>query len=180
MSKIGLKPVIITDGVEFLKNGNEVIVKGPKGQLKFVFSSDIKIVVEDKKVILSRISNDKKVRALHGLFRMLIFNAITGVVKPWEKSLEIQGTGFRAEMKGAAIQFKLGFSHTVLFDIPSDVQIVLKGNKITVSGIDKQRVGEVAAKIKAIRKPDKYKGKGIRYFGEIIKLKPGKKAKAGA
>ena len=159
---------------------NELTFQGPKGELKLNLAKEIKLEIKDNWAVFTNKMPNKKTRALHGLTRMLFANALHGVKNLWTRTLEIHGVGFRVKQEGQNLVFQIGFSHPVTFVVPSNVTATIKGNKITISGVDKQQVGEVAAAIKRIRKPDKYKGKGIRYEGEIIKLKPGKKAKTAA
>lgn len=180
MSKIGSNPVIIPEEVTITLDENKALFKGPKGEISMTIPKPIKVEIKDNAAIFTNQRTDKPSKALHGLIRMLFANYANGVKELWQKGLEIHGVGYRAKIEGNNIVFQVGYSHPVNFEIPSDVTIALKGNKITVEGIDKQRVGEVAAMIKRIRKPDKYKGKGIRYAGEVLKLKPGKKAKTAA
>lgn len=180
MSKIGNQPITISAGVTITVNPEGVSITGPKGMATVPYSKGLSIKNEAGVLTVSRSSNEKALRGVHGLVRVLISNAIKGVTEGWEKVLEIQGTGFRVALEGQKLALNLGFSHTAYFDIPTDVNIEVKGLKIHVGGVNKQRVGEVAAQIKRLKKPDSYKGKGIRYMGERIKLKPGKKAKAGA
>lgn len=180
MSKIGNNPVIIDQEVTVIFNDNEVSFKGPKGEMKLNLAKEIEIKIKDGQAFFSNKVVNKKTRALHGLTRMLFSNAVLGVKTPWEKTLEIQGVGFRVKQEGENLVFQVGFSHPVVFKLPPGVVSTVKGNKIVISGVNKQLVGEVAASIKRIRRPDKYKGKGIRYLGEVIKLKPGKKAKTAA
>ena len=137
------------------------------------------LIKEEKNLIIKRNNNEKKVRSLHGLFRQLISNAISGVEKPWEKKLEVVGTGYTVKLQGEDLVFKIGYSHLVTFKKQPGIKYQVEGNnKVTVAGYDKQLVGQVAYQIKMIRKPDVYKGKGIRYLGEKLRIKPGKKAKA--
>ncbi len=180
MSKIGDKPIVILDGVSVVKKDDQIQIKGPFGETSLNVPKGIEIRVEKQQLLVERKGSTKRERALHGLTRMLLANAVKGVVEPWEKVLEIHGTGYKAAKEGENLVLKLGFSHPVHFSIPKDIAVEIKGNKIHIKGIDKQRVGEVAAKIRKIRQPDKYKGKGIRYMGEILRLKPGKKAKTTA
>lgn len=161
--------------------GNQMVtVKGAKGEISTEIPRHITVAKNENIISITRKGDDKKIRAIHGLIRSLVANAVLGVETPWEKALEIQGVGYRAAIEGGKLVCRVGYSHPVTFEFPSDVTVEVKGNHIIVKGINKQRVGEIAAKIKDIKKPDKYKGKGIRYLGEVIKLKPGKKAKTGA
>lgn len=181
MSKIGVKPVTVRAGTDVQIVGSDrVNIKGPKGEMSVSVPLGITVTKQDNAILVTRKGNDKKIRAVHGLIRMLIANSIQGVNDLWAKELEIQGVGFRAALEGGKLVCRVGYSHPVNFEFPNDVTIEVKNNHIIVKGVDKQHVGEIAAKIKDIRKPDKYKGKGIRYLGEVIKLKPGKKAKTGA
>lgn len=178
MSKIGQAPVEIVDGVTVEIKDSVVYVKGSKGELTVDVPKSITVKIEDNTLYCERKSEEKKVKALHGLIRSLIANAIHGVSELWTKKLEVVGTGYRVKMEGKDLEFELGLSHKVDFKQPEDVTFSVEGSIVTISGIDKQRVGEVANQIKILRKPDAYKGKGIRYEGEYIKLKPGKKASA--
>lgn len=182
MSKIGNKTIDIPASVNVSVNERMVEVRGPEGALSIEVPKTISVEKTDTSVTLSRQTEVKYVKALHGLYRQLISNAVEGVVKPWQKRLEIVGTGFNVKMQGEDLSLKVGYSHQVIFHKVEGVKYAVEGNnKIIVSGVDKQLVGQVAHKIKMVRKPDPYKGKGIRYEGEQLKLKPGKKAKtAGA
>ncbi|WP_456401715.1 50S ribosomal protein L6 [Persephonella sp.] len=175
MSRIGKKPIEIPKGVEVkIDNGNFVTVKGPKGELGTKFNSDLKITLEDNILKVERPNDSSFMRAIHGTTRALLANMIKGVTEGFTVELEIVGIGYRANMKGKAIELQLGYSHPILYEPPEGVQIAVEGNTIKVSGIDKQKVGQVAAEIRGFRKPDAYKGKGIRYKGEVVKLKAGK------
>ena len=180
MSKIGNNPVIIEKEVQITTVGNEVTVKGSKGELSLKLPKAIKLEIKDNQAHFTNVKPSKKSRALHGLTRMLFANAASGVINLWEKTLEIHGVGFRVKQEADNLVFQIGYSHPVNFKVPQGVLATVKGSKIVIAGVNKQQVGEVAAAIKRIRKPDKYKGKGIRYQGEVIKLKPGKKAKTTA
>lgn len=177
MSRIGRLPIEIPAGVEVKVDGQLVTVKGPKGQLEVTVSSPIEAKLEDGNVVVSRPDDERESRALHGLTRTLIFNNIIGVTKGYSKALEVVGTGYRVQQKGSGLEFALGFSHPVNFAAPDGIQLKVEGPKVTVEGIDKQLVGEVAAKIRKIRPPEPYKGKGIRYEGEQIRRKAGKAGK---
>lgn len=177
MSKIGKLP-IATSGVTVQVNGQEVHVSGAKGSMTFTLPSLLKVTVEGETCNVTVAKKHPQARPLQGLYRTLINNAVQGATTEWSKTLEVQGTGFRANMEGTNLIVRVGYSHPVTFPTPQGTTISVKGNKITVSGMDKQRVGEIASLIRAIRAPDRYKGKGIRYSGEVIRLKPGKKAKA--
>lgn len=177
MSKIGKKPIELPKEVSLEIKEEEVLVKGPKGELKVKIFPGFKVVQEDNwlKVIPPE-KKEKKTSAFWGTLRALLKNAIEGVTKGFEKKLEIEGIGYRANVEGKNLVLNLGFSHPVIFPIPEGIEIFAEKNLITVRGIDKQLVGETASKIRALKKPDPYKGKGIRYLGEVIRRKAGKKA----
>ncbi len=178
MSKIGNKLITIGESTEINITDGVVDVKGKEGTLSIPFPESITVSKTDNTLAVSRISEDRHIKALHGLVRSLLQNAITGVTTPWEKNLEVVGTGYRVKMQGEDLIFDVGLSHQVVFKKVDGVSYRVEGtNKITIKGIDKQLVGQTAHKIKIIKKPDPYKGKGLRYQGEYIKLKPGKKAK---
>ncbi|MBI3620500.1 50S ribosomal protein L6 [Candidatus Roizmanbacteria bacterium] len=179
MSKIGQKPVTIPSGVTVTINENTVHAKGPKGEVRVVVPRELKVKVADGKLTLERAKEIKRVKSLHGLFRQLIYNAVTGVTTLWTKRLEVVGTGFNVKLQGEDLVFKLGYSHSVVFKKVADITFQVEGStKVIVSGCDKQLVGQLAYQVKILRKPDVYKGKGIRYEGEVLRIKPGKKAKA--
>lgn len=182
MSKIGEKPIIIENGVEIAIEKGTVRVKGKEGEIIIAFPETIEIITQEREIQVKRNAHDKKTRSMHGLIRSLLSNAVIGVVKPWEKRLQVVGTGYRVKLRGEDLIFDIGYSHQVIFKKVNGIGFFVEGtNKVTIRGIDKQIVGEVAMKIKKIKKPDPYKGKGIRYEGEQLKLRPGKKAKtAGA
>lgn len=178
MSRIGRLPIQIPAGVEVKIDGADVAVKGPKGELALTIASPIEASVEEGQVLVTRPNDERESRSLHGLTRTLIFNNIVGVTEGYKKSLEVVGTGYRVQAKGNSLEFALGFSHPVSFDAPEGITFAVEGqNKITVSGISKQQVGEVAANIRKIRPPEPYKGKGIRYEGEHVRRKAGKAGK---
>jgi len=178
MSRIGLLPIPVPQGVKVNIEGNEVVVEGSKGKLSRSFHPDISITLKDDDLIVARPSNNRVHRALHGLTRSLLANMVEGVTKGFEKTLEIRGVGYRAQKVDNGLMLQIGFSHPVDFSPPSGVDIVVEGNnRIRVIGIDKEVVGETAARIRAIRPPDSYKGKGIKYAGERLRLKPGKAGK---
>ncbi len=180
MSKIGKKPIEIPEEVTVeISKDNKVKVKGSKGELESDFSAEIKIEIKDKEVLIKPTRDSSELYALWGLTRALMANMIEGVSKGFEKKLEIRGVGYKAVLKGGKLDMALGFSHPVEFECPEGLKFEVGKNIITVSGIDKQLVGQVAANIRALKKPEPYKGKGIRYLGEQIKLRQGKKA-AGA
>ncbi len=177
MSRIGRKPIELPTGVTVTEKGGVVRVTGPKGALSMKLSPLITLRQEGVKLYLSRSSDDRQARSVHGLMRNLLANMVTGVSKGFERKLDIVGVGFKAELTDGALKLNLGFSHPVIMPIPQGIDIVLeKPTKIVVRGIDVQQVGQVAANIRAYRPPDNYKGKGIRYEGEVVKLKPGKAA----
>jgi large subunit ribosomal protein L6 len=179
MSKIGEKSIIISGAVNLTIDGNKVNVKGPQGEISFDVPMELALVRSENNLTIERKNNDKKVRSMHGLYRQLIGNAMVGVEKPWEKKLEVVGTGYTVKLQGEDLVFKIGYSHLVTFKKQPGIKYQVEGNnKVTVIGHDKQLVGQVAYQIKMIRKPDVYKGKGIRYLGEKLRIKPGKKAKA--
>lgn len=179
MSRIGKKPIDIPNGVNIDLSSDVIKVKGPKGELTYNFPEGIRITVDEGKLLLARDSEEKNVRALHGLARSLVANMVGGVSEGFKRVLEIKGVGFRAQMKGNKIGLSLGFSHPVEFDLPEGVSAIVddKQTTITLSGIDKQLLGQVAANIRKLRTPDAYKGKGIRYAGQVLKLKAGKTGK---
>ncbi|GGE82302.1 50S ribosomal protein L6 [Mycetocola zhadangensis] len=178
MSRIGRLPIEIPAGVTVSVDGSAVTVKGPKGELALNAASPIEVKVEDGQVLVTRPDDERESRSLHGLTRTLISNQIIGVTQGYTKGLEVVGTGYRVAQKGSSVEFALGFSHPVLIDPPAGITLTVEGNnKLTVSGIDKQAVGEAAANIRKIRKPEPYKGKGVRYAGEIVRRKAGKAGK---
>ena len=178
MSRIGKLPIAIPDGVEVKIEGNLLTAKGPKGTESVEFPAEIEVKIEEKEVLVQRKAEDRKSRSLHGLFRTLISNAVVGVKTPFEKKLEIVGVGYRAAMQGNAINLSLGFSHPVVIEPPEGITITVEANtKVTVSGTNKQMVGDVAAQIRAKRPPEVYKGKGVKYEGEYIRRKAGKAGK---
>ena len=178
MSKIGQKPIQVPSAVTVGIQDYTVNVKGAKGQVSYTFPRFITIKRENDMLHIGRKGDAKQQRSSHGLYRSLIANAVKGVDTGWSRRLEVVGTGFNVKPQGQGITLKVGFSHPVIFEAVPGIQITTEGNNIIiVSGADKQLVGQVAHQIKILRKPDVYKGKGIRYEGERIKLKPGKKAK---
>jgi len=178
MSRIGRSPISLPKGVETkLTEPGKVSVKGPKGSLEVVFSSRLGLLQEAGVLSVTRPTDHRDDRAQHGLARSLIANAITGVTQGYEKKLEIHGVGFRCVNKGSSLELSLGYSHPLTVDAPQGITIqATEPTRITVSGIDKQLVGQVAADIRALRPPDSYHGKGVRYAGETVRLKPGKSA----
>ena len=178
MSRIGRKPIEIPQNVEVKIEGQKVIIKGSKGELAFSLPAVIKIETKENKIFLSPLENSKKSSALWGTARSILFNNIKGVTEGYEKKLEIEGVGYRAQVEGENLVLYVGFTHPVKIKVPEGIKFSVDKNVVTVSGIDKQLVSQLAAKIRKIKKPDPYKGKGIRYFGEIIKKKAGKKVVA--
>ncbi len=185
MSRIGKQPITIEKGVNVELKGKEIFVKGPKGSLNFTIPYGISVEVKDGEILVQRANDSKNQRSLHGLTRSLIQNMVTGVTKGYKKQLDLIGVGYKAEVKGKELVLGLGYSHPVTFTPPEGITIKVekllgKGKNyiatITVEGIDKQLVGQVAANIRSLRKPDAYKGKGLRYSDEFIRLKPGKKS----
>lgn len=180
MSRIGNAPIIIPAGVEVSIDGQAVTVIGPKGTLNLIADPSIKVAIEEGKVNLKRKNDQKKIRALHGLYRSLIANMVLGVTNLWSKKLELVGVGFRAQVTDGKLILNVGYSHPVELTAPENITFEVSDNtKITVSGLDKELVGQISANIKKVRVPDVYKGKGIRYEGEYIRKKAGKSAKAG-
>ncbi|MFZ5942544.1 MAG: 50S ribosomal protein L6 [Bacillota bacterium] len=175
MSRIGKLPVNIPDGVQVALEGNVITVKGPKGELTRELHNEIEIVVEDKQILVNRPSDSNKHRSLHGLTRTLVNNMVEGVTKGYQKNLELVGVGYRAQLQGKKLVLQVGYSHPVEFEPGNTIVIEVPApNRISVKGIDKEEVGTLAANIRAVREPEPYKGKGIRYEGERIKLKAGK------
>ncbi|ALO66019.1 50S ribosomal protein L6 [Arthrobacter alpinus] len=178
MSRIGRLPISVPAGVEVKIADSLVSVKGPKGTLELNVSSPITASIDENIITVSRPNDERTSRSLHGLTRTLIDNLIIGVTAGYEKKLEIVGTGYRVVAKGKDLEFALGFSHPVLIEAPEGITLTVESpTKLSVSGISKQQVGEVAANIRKLRKPDPYKGKGVRYAGEIIRRKVGKAGK---
>jgi len=177
VSRVGKKPIHIGSGIKIQKSDSVVTVTGPKGELSATVHPDIGVEIQSDAIVVTRPSDQKQYRALHGLWRALLQNMVTGVTDGYSRKLELVGVGFRAELKGKSLQLLLGFSHPVLFRPPEGVVIeVPTPTAISVSGIDKQLIGLVAAKIRSFRPPEPYKGKGVRYEGEIVRRKAGKAA----
>jgi large subunit ribosomal protein L6 len=174
MSRIGKKPISIPKGVKVDIKDNIITVTGPKGTLTRNVISEVHIRTENDQIILSIDESTKELDSFHGLFRALIANMITGVSKGFERILEIVGVGYRAELSGRAVTFNLGFSHPVVYELPKGIEANIDKTKITLTGIDRELLGSTVAKIRGFRKPEPYKGKGIRNAGEVIKLKAGK------
>ena len=179
MSRIGKQPVEIPGGVTVEVSGATVTVKGPKGELTQELSDRVRVKVEDNNVIVERVDDEKYSRADHGLYRSLIANMVTGVNDGFTKTLEVEGVGFKVNMAGKGLKMALGFSHDVNYTPPEGVELSVEDNTIKVSGVSKQLVGQTAADIRAFKKPEPYKGKGIRYEGEYIIRKAGKAAGGG-
>ena len=176
MSKIGKKPILIPEGVKVNLKDDQIEIKGEKGVLKKKINPLISVKIENGLIKVTPKKETKNIKALWGTERALIANMIEGVSKGFEKELEIEGTGYQVKLEGKVLKLNLGFSHPVKFEIPQDISIEVDQNRIKVSGIDKQKVGEIAAQIRRLKPPEPYKGKGIRYLGEIIRRKAGKKA----
>jgi large subunit ribosomal protein L6 len=179
MSRIGRLPIPVPAGVDVAITGQDVTVKGPKGQLALTVVSPIVVAkADDGTLAVTRPNDERQNRSLHGLTRTLIANMVTGVTTGYSKSLEIVGVGYRVQPKGAGLEFALGYSHSIQVDAPAGIAFTVESpTKLTVTGIDKQQVGEVAANIRKLRKPEPYKGKGIRYSGEAVRRKVGKAGK---
>ncbi len=182
MSRIGKQPVIAPGGVTIsVGKDNVVTVKGPKGELKQAIDRDITVEVKDGQITFARPTDQNRHRALHGLYRSLISNLVKGVTDGYERKLELIGVGFKAANQGNVLDLSLGFSHNIVFEIPKEIKVATAQEKgqnpiITLEGIDKQLIGQVAAKIRGLRKPEPYKGKGVRYLGEVVRKKAGKAA----
>lgn len=182
MSRIGKKTIPVPGGVTVTVNKeNTITVKGPKGELKQQMDRDIKVEVKDGEVFVSRPTDQIRHRALHGLYRSLINNMVKGVTEGIQRKLELVGVGFKATNQGNLLDLSIGYSHNIIFEVPKEISVVTltekgKNPNITLEGIDKQLIGQVAAKIRGLRKPEPYKGKGIRYDGEIVRRKAGKAA----
>lgn len=181
MSRVGKQPIVVPEGVDVTIEGSSVSVKGPKGELSGRFDADLSIVLENGEITVSRPTDQPRHRALHGLTRSLVANMVQGVHEGFERSLEIHGVGYRAQQKGSNVEFAVGYSNPVLFEAPEGVTLAVETPTLVhVRGIDKQAVGEVAARIRRIRPPEPYKGKGIRYRGEHVRRKAGKATAVGA
>ena len=177
MSRIGKQPIAIPAGVTITVGAQNITVAGPKGSLTVPLQPHVNVAVEDNQILVTRSDDEPKSRAWHGLQRALLNNAVQGVTKGFEKKLEINGVGFRLSGGGKSIEMALGFSHPVKYQAPDGVELKTDKMTITVSGIDKQQVGQVAAEIRALKKPEPYKGKGIKYVDEVILRKAGKAGK---
>jgi large subunit ribosomal protein L6 len=177
MSRIGKLPIPIPSGVTITVDPDFVTVAGPKGTLKQFTMPGVTVTVEENQAIVTRVNDDAPNRAKHGLMRSLVNNMVVGVTQGYAKKLEINGVGFRVNLQGADLKFNLGFSHDVIYKLPQGVTAKVEQNTVTVEGISKQQVGQVAAEIRALKKPEPYKGKGIKYAGERIIRKSGKSGK---
>ena len=178
MSRIGRQPIPVPAGVTASIDGSVITVKGPKGTLNLTVAEPIVVAQEDGNLVVTRPNDERASRALHGLTRTLVSNMVTGVTQGYEKGLEIVGTGYRVAAKGTDLEFQLGFSHPVVVKAPEGISFQVDSPiKFKVQGIDKQQVGEVAANIRKLRKPEPYKGKGVRYEGEVVRRKAGKAGK---
>lgn len=182
MSRIGRAPIKLASGVTIsVSPANEITVKGPKGELKQVIDRDIKVETKDGELIVSRPTDQIRHRAMHGLYRALIANMVTGVTEGFKKQLELVGVGYKAANQGQLLDLSLGYSHNIIFEVPKELKVTTvteKGQnpKIMLEGIDNQLLGQVAAKIRSLRKPEPYKGKGVRYSDEVVRKKAGKSA----
>jgi len=178
MSKIGNKPIDLGKETKAKIENKFIEISGQTGSLNFEIPKNLEIEIQNNNIILKRKKDDKKTKSLHGMFRSLLSNAVKGVLNPWKKTLEISGTGYNVKLVGEDLQLKLGYSHPVSFKKVHGIDFKTEGNnKIIIQGINKQLVGQVADRIRSIKKPDSYKGKGIKYENEMLKIKPGKKAK---
>lgn len=177
MSRIGKQPISLPSGVTFSVSDDQMTVSGPKGSLSQPLLPGVSVSQDGDTLLVSRKDDEQKSRAQHGLIRALLANMVEGVNKGFEKKLELHGVGFRVQQQGSDLKFNLGFSHDVVYKVPAGVNVSVNQNEITVSGADKQQVGQVAAEIRALRKPEPYKGKGIRYSDERIIRKSGKSGK---
>ncbi|NGZ97611.1 MAG: 50S ribosomal protein L6 [Nitrospira sp. WS110] len=178
MSRIGKKPIAIPSGVEIKVAGSTVSVKGPLGKLDWSLKDGVKVAVNNGQVIVDRASEDRKVRALHGLTRAVLSNMVQGVTKGYERSLEITGVGYKTQLQGRTLSFNVGYINPVVYQVPAGIDVkVDKQTLINLKGVDKRLVGQVAADLRAIKPPDVYKQKGVRYTGEILRKKEGKTGK---
>ena len=174
MSRIGKKPIAIPKGVTVKVDGNTVEVKGPKGSMRQPLPPGVNAAVEDGHLVTRKIGEERALDKFHGLARSLVNNAVIGVTDGWKRELDIVGVGYRAEMKGKQVVLALGYSHPILFDVPTGIDIAIdKQTHITVTGVDRQLVGQVAANLRRLRRPDPYQQKGVRYTGEVLKKKAG-------
>jgi len=179
MSKIGQKTINISSSVNLTIKDRLISIKGSQGEISLTLPTSLTIVKNpDNTVLITRSNDDKKTKSLHGLYRQLVQNAVTGVETPWTKTMEIVGTGYNVKMQGEDLVFKIGYSHPVVFKKIIGIKYQTNENKVTIIGADRQLVGQVAYQMRLIKKPDSYKGKGVKYEGEVLRIKPGKKAKA--
>lgn len=180
MSRIGIKPVVVNDGVTVTVEPTSITAKGPLGELSIALPHGISVTQKDNKITVARLSDAKQYRALHGTVRNLLHNIITGVSTGFTKKLELVGIGYRAAIEGNDLVLQVGYTHPVRMTIPEGLQAKVEKNVITVTGADKQRLGQFCAEVRQVRKPEPYKGKGIRYQGEHVRMKQGKAMKAAA
>ena len=183
MSRVGLNPVSIPEGVTVSVKGSNINIKGPKGELNQKFDPDFKIKIEENTLSISRPSEQKRHKSLHGLYRALIFNAVHGVIEGYELNLELVGVGYKASNQGNLLNLTLGYSHNIYFQVPEEIKVsteTVKGKPpvINLNGIDKQLIGQIAAKLKSLRPVEPYKGKGVKFVGEYVRRKVGKTAAA--
>lgn len=178
MSKVGNKPIELSDNVKVTVDGKKVTVKGPKGEMDLDLPRNIGIEVKEKEITLAALNGTKETKALHGTYRALLANNVSGVTEEWTKKLELVGTGYRAELKGTKLVVHVGYSHPVEFEAPEGIRFTVEKSIITIMGVDKELVGLTAARIRKSRPPEPYKGKGIRYVGELVRRKAGKAAKS--
>jgi large subunit ribosomal protein L6 len=175
MSRIGKKPIAIPKGVTVKVDGNTIDVKGPKGQMRQSLPPGVSAALEDGQLVAKKESEARELSKFHGLARSLMNNAVQGVTEGWKRELDIVGVGYRAELKGQQVVLALGYSHPIVFDVPKGIEVAVeKQTHLTVTGVDRQLVGQVAANLRRLRKPDPYQQKGVRYTGEVLKKKAGK------
>lgn len=177
MSRIGKQPINLPSGVTITVDNEIISVNGPKGSLEQASLPGIKVAQDDQMILVTRDNEEAATRAFHGLMRSLVNNMVAGVSKGFERKLEMNGVGFRVQLQGSDLKFNLGFSHDVIYKVPAGINVAIDQNIITVSGIDKQRVGQISSEIRALKKPEPYKGKGIKYVEERIIRKSGKSGK---
>ncbi|MCR4277483.1 MAG: 50S ribosomal protein L6 [Candidatus Berkelbacteria bacterium] len=180
MSRIGLQPITLPDGVSLVREGRVLTLSGSKGQLFLLLPEGVEVAQKDKSLLVSRVSDERQHRALHGTIRSLLANIVTGITDGFVKKLELVGIGYRAAIEEGELVLLVGFTHPVKMSIPEGLEVKIEKNVITISGIDRQRVGQFAAVIRDVRPPEPYKGKGIRYEGEKVRMKQGKAVKAGS
>jgi large subunit ribosomal protein L6 len=174
MSRIGKQPIPIPKGVTVTLEGDTLAVKGPKGELRRKVNPKVRVEVKEDRIVVSVSDDSRESRSFHGLYRVLVSNMVTGVTKGFEKILDIVGVGYKAELTGRTAVFNLGYSHPVQYDLPDGIDAQIDKTRITLSGIDKELLGKAAAKIRSFKKPEPYKGKGIKYIDEVIRRKAGK------